>query len=134
MVTELDKQEPVEDAIFTEVHGTRYTLVQGALICRGKLFKDFGYLADTAAAEEVLNWSYLPPSDCNGTTRDLFAEVAAIRQTFLPDSVSPIITPEQWKRYWNIVNKETSSSKSGIHFGHYIVGSRSDIIAHYQAA
>ena len=78
MVTELDKQEPVEDAIFTEVHGTRYTLVQGALICRGKLFKDFGYLADTAAAEEVLNWSYLPPPDCNAATRDLFAEVATI--------------------------------------------------------
>jgi hypothetical protein len=32
------------------------------------------------------------------------------------------------------VNKETSSSESGIHFGHYIVGSRSDIIAHYYVA
>ncbi len=31
------------------------------------------------------------------------------------------------------MNKETSSSKSGLHFGHYIVGCKSDIIAHYHA-
>ena len=78
MVTKLDKQEPMEDVIFAEVHGSRYTLAQGAPICRGKLFEDFCYLADTAAAEEVLNRSYLPPPDCNAATRDLFAEVAAI--------------------------------------------------------
>jgi hypothetical protein len=124
----------VEDAIFAEVHGSRYTLAQGAPICQGKLFEDFGYLANTAAAEEVLNGSYLPPPDCNAATRDLFTEVAAIRQTIPPDSVSHIITPEQWKWYWKIVNEEMSSSESGIHFGHYIVGSRSDTIAHYHAA
>jgi hypothetical protein len=45
-----------------------------------------------------------------------------------------VITPEQWKRYWAIVNKETSSSESGLHFGHYIVGCISDIVAHYHAA
>ncbi len=55
MVTELSKKEPVEDAIFVEVHGSRYTLTQGAPICQEKLFRDFGYLADTAAAEEVIN-------------------------------------------------------------------------------
>jgi hypothetical protein len=44
------------------------------------------------------------------------------------------ITPEQWKAYWKIVNKEILSSESGIHFGHYIVGCKSDIIAHYHAA
>ncbi len=104
MVADLDTQEPVEDEIFAEVHVSRYTLAQGAPICQGKLFKDFGYLANTAAAEEVLNGSYLPPPDCDAATRDLFVEVAAIRQTIPPDSVSHIITPEQWKRYWKIVN------------------------------
>jgi hypothetical protein len=32
------------------------------------------------------------------------------------------------------VNKETSSSESGLHFGHYKVGRLFDIIAHYHAA
>jgi hypothetical protein len=33
-----------------------------------------------------------------------------------------------------VISKETSSSESGIHFGHYIVGSKSDIISHYHSA
>ena len=67
-------------------------------------------------------------------TKELFDKVAAIRRIIPKDSISPAITPGQWRRYWEIVNKETSSSKSGLHFGHYIVGSKSDIIAHYHAA
>jgi hypothetical protein len=33
-----------------------------------------------------------------------------------------------------VINEETSSSESGIHFGQYIVGCSSDIISHYHAA
>ncbi len=32
------------------------------------------------------------------------------------------------------MNEETSSSVSGLHFGHYKAGGKSDIIAHYHAA
>ena len=39
-----------------------------------------------------------------------------------------------YSRYWRAVNKETSSSESGLHFGHYIVGCTSDIITTYHAA
>ncbi len=36
--------------------------------------------------------------------------------------------------YWAIVKEETSSSESGLHFGHYIVRCNLDIVAHYHAA
>ncbi len=45
-----------------------------------------------------------------------------------------MITPDQWKKYWKAINKETSFSESGIHFGHYIVGAKSDMVSHYHAA
>jgi hypothetical protein len=48
--------------------------------------------------------------------------------------MSITITPSQLKKYWQVVNKETSSSESGLHFGHYKVGGMTDIIAHYHAA
>jgi hypothetical protein len=67
-------------------------------------------------------------------TKELFDKIAAIRKIILKDSVSPVITPVQLKGYWAIVNKETSSSEFSLLFGHYIVGSKSDIIAHYHAA
>jgi hypothetical protein len=130
----LSMQEPVADAIFLEVHGTRYTLAQEAPICNGKLFEDFGYLANTPAFRAVLDGTYLPPLDSDTATKELFNEIATIRRIIPKDSVSPVITPAQWKRYWGIVNKETSSSKSGLYFGHYIVGSKLDTIAHYHAA
>jgi hypothetical protein len=134
LVTEVNMQEPVEDAIFSMVHGSRYTLASKAPVCNGKLFEDFGYLAKTPASKAVLNGTYLPPSDSDTATKELFDKIAAIWQIIPKDSVSPVITPGQWRQYWEIVNKETSSSKSGLHFGHYIVGSKSDIIAHYHAA
>jgi hypothetical protein len=134
LVTELSMQEPVEDAIFSEVHETGYTLAKEAHICSGKLFNDFGYVANTPASKAVLDGRNLPPSDSDTATKELFNKIAAIRKIIPKDSVNPVITPVQWKWYWAIVNKETSSSESGLHFSHYIIGSKSDIIAHYHAA
>ncbi len=65
---------------------------------------------------------------------ELFADIAAIRALIPKDSVSIAIPPSQWKQYWQAVNKETSSSESGLHFGHYKVDRLSNIIAHYHAA
>ncbi len=50
------------------------------------------------------------------------------------NSVSFVISPEQWKQYWGVVNEKTSSLESGIHLGPYIAGCTSDIILHYHAA
>jgi hypothetical protein len=62
-----------------------------------------------------------------------FAKIAAICRMIPKDSLSLTIIPAQWKQYWKIVNKKTSSSESEIHFGHFIVGCKLDIISHYHA-
>jgi hypothetical protein len=91
-----------------------------APICHGQLFEDFGYTANTPALRAVLDGRYVAPQDSDTATWELFEEIAAIFQRVPKDSVSISITPTQWKQYWKIVNEETSSSESGIHFGHYI--------------
>ncbi len=98
-------QEPVEDAIFSKVHGMRYTLAKEAPVCSGKLFHDFGYLANTPALKAVLDGTYLPPLNSDMATKELFNKIAAIRKIILKDSVSLVSTPAQWKWYWAIVNK-----------------------------
>jgi hypothetical protein len=75
---ELNTQEPVEDTIFSKVHGTRYTLAKEAPVCNGKLFKDFGYLANTLASKAVLDGTYLPPLDLDTATKELFNKIATI--------------------------------------------------------
>jgi hypothetical protein len=133
-ILEHTTKDAVEDCIFSEVHNNRYTMAGEAPICKGELFWDFGYVANTQASTAVLEGMYVAPHKSDDDMRELFAEITAIRQTIPKDLVVMSITPEQWKAYWKMVNEETSSSESGLHFGHYIVGCKSEIIAHYHAA
>ena len=130
-IVEHTTREPVEKMIFSEIHNKRYTMAGEAPICNGDLFDAFGYTANTTAGRAVLDGMYVAPDGTNQATLDLFAAVAEIRQRVPQDSVSICITPQQWKQYWQAVNEETSSSESGLHFGHYVVGSASDIISYF---
>ena len=105
-----------------------------APICNGTLFDNFGYTANTPALRTVLDGMYVATHDSNTTTRGLFEEIMAIHCRVPKDSVTICIASAQWKQYWKLTNDETSSSESGIHFGHYIVGCMSEIISHYHAA
>ncbi len=110
----------------------RYTLAKEAPICSSNCLMT---LVNTPASKAVLNGMYLPPLNSDTATKELFDRIATIKKIMPKDSVSPVFTPVQLKQYWAIVNKETSSTESGLHFDHYIVGSiKSDIIAHYHAA
>ena len=133
-IVEHTTQSSVEQTIFTEIHNKRYTLAGEAPICNGALFDEFGYTANTAAGREVLDGTYVAPDGTDQPTLELFAAVAEIRKRIPQDSVPICITPQQWRQYWRAVNEETSSSESGLHFGHYVVGSASDIISYYHAA
>jgi hypothetical protein len=124
----------VENTIFTEIHEKRYTLAGEAPICNGELFNQFRYTANTPASKAVLDGTYEAPAGTDTATTTLFEEIAAIRKKVPQNTVSIIINPEQWKQYWRAVKEETSSSEPGIHFGHYIVGSKSNMISYYHAA
>jgi hypothetical protein len=134
LVLESTTKDTVEAAIFREVHDKRYTMAKEAPICSRRLFDNFGYMANTPASRAVLDGTYQAPSDADMATKELFDKEAAIRRLIPKDLAPTIITPEQWKSYWTIVNIETSSSESGLHFGHYVVRCKSDIVAHYHAA
>ncbi len=133
-ILERTTQGTVEQTIFTKIHEKRYTLAGEAPICNRELFNQFGYMANTPALKAVLNGTYEAPTNSDAATNELFTEIAAICRLVPANSVLIVISQEKWKQYWKVVNKETSSSKSGIHFGHYIVGSKSNIISHYHAA
>ncbi len=127
-------KDTVELTIFSKIHKKHYTLADKAPSCIGELFQEFSYTANTPASRAVLDGTYEAPPNSNAVTNKLFAEIAAIHQLVPEKSVAVIITPEQWKQYWKVINEETLSSELGIHFGHYIVGSKLDIISHYHTA
>jgi hypothetical protein len=134
LVLEFTTKETVEETIFREVNDKHYTMAKEAPICIGNLFDDFGCVTNMLALRAVLDGMYQTLANSDIATKELFNEIAAIRRLVQKDSAHIVITPEQWKRYWAIVNEETLSSESGLHFSHYIVGCRSEIVAHYHAA
>jgi hypothetical protein len=91
--------EAVDDTIYSEVHEKRYMLAEEAPIGSGKLFEDFGYVANTLVSKAVLDGTYQPPPDSDAVIKKLFTKIAAIRKVISKDSVSLLITPGQWKQY-----------------------------------
>ncbi len=91
-------------------------------------------MANASVSKAVLDGAYQPTPDSDSATKELFDKTVAIRKMIPKNSVRIVIMPAQWKQYWAAVNEETLLSKSGLHFGHYLIGSKSDIIAHYHAA
>ncbi len=94
-ILEHTTKDLVEDSIFSEVHNKRYMMAGEAPICKGELFKDFGYVANTPALIAVLDGTYTAPQDSDSATQELFAEIAAIRRIIPKNLVVIYITPEQ---------------------------------------
>ncbi len=69
----------------------------------------------------------------DASTRELFEEIAHIRGMVPSDSVNGLISRERWQQRWKKVKEDTSSSKSGLHFGHYIAGTDCDYISQFHA-
>jgi len=49
------------------------------------------------------------------------------------DSVNGLILRERWQQRWKKVKDDTSSSQSGLSFGHYIAGTDCDYISQFHA-
>ena len=120
-------------AIWDEVHQKRYFLAEIAPICKGQLKGDFGYFATSHSAKKVLDVTYAFPDNIDEATKEICEEVAIICQMIPKDSASFLITKETWQKKWSESKEDTSSSYSGLHFGHYISGAESDLISQLHA-
>jgi hypothetical protein len=130
---DFDTKEAVQGAIFNEVHRKRYNLAEEAPICQGTLRGQFGYTATSPTARTVLDGRYNFPPDTDVATRELFEEIARICSKVPSDSVNGLISQERWQQQWKKVKEVTSSSQSGLHFGHYIAGTDCNYISQFHA-
>ena len=111
-------QREVENAIWKEIHYKKFYLAEEAPICQGVLRGEFGYSGVSSAAKAVLDGSYEYPEDMDEATKEIIKGVARIMLSVPKGSASYKITKENWQKKWARAKEETSSSKSGLHFGH----------------
>ena len=112
-------QEDVEQAIQRECE-ICFTLAHSALIMKSLLGDQLTYLSDKSLARSIIMGTYEFPLDLDPATRHILEEIGKLGIKIINGEGSKIvITPDDFKNFWQKVNKFTSSSMSGIHYGHY---------------
>ncbi len=129
---ECSDKTSMEDACITE-NSSRFSQAESTPLMIEPLVSDIGYLADTDAAESILEGTYKIPDDL-----DPYA-VNLIQELHMPNSIcnTPFIVAEVttadhiagWKK-----QKETiSADPDGLTFSHYKAGATEDLIAQFDA-
>jgi len=127
-------QKSIHEAIWSNIHYKRFYLAEEAPICQGQLRQDFGYNATTVTTALILDGSYIYPEELfDQATKDLCIKCALTRKIIPENSVKIKMTKENFILHWKKAKEETSSSYSGLHFGHYKAGTPSAYISHFHA-
>ena len=84
------------------------------------LRREAPYLSEEALAKAIITGTYKIPTDLDPATAMILKEIGKLGMKIVTcDNNEIIITPEDFKRFWKKVNEFTSSSMSGVHYGHY---------------
>jgi hypothetical protein len=118
---------------FDNIHCKRFVLVEAAPICNGELRRAIGYNATMDIAMAILAGTYEYPPNFDQATREIFKECTRIQQMIPKDAVRIHMNKEEWQYLWRSRKEATSSSVSGLHFGHYIAGTWSNLVSHFHA-
>jgi uncharacterized protein (UPF0332 family) len=94
---------------------------------------DFGYNAATRIAADILEGRYMYPEEFDQATKELCEECTLICTIIPKNLVNIKMTKEDYRAHWKRAKEETSSSFSGLHFGHYIAEIDSDYVSHFHA-
>ena len=77
----------------------------------------------------IIMGTYEFPSDLDPATRLVPEEIGKLGIKIINGKGSEIvITPDNFKHRWQKVNKFTSSSMSGVHYGHYKAAIQDELI------
>jgi hypothetical protein len=124
---EYEVQEDVENAIQRECK-IRFSLAHSAPIMTTLLGKRLRYLSDKALARAIISKTYNIPSDMDPATKLILEEIGNLGVKLINEERTEIvITPDDFTQFWRRVGEFTSSTMSGIHYGHYKVAIQCDI-------
>ena len=80
--------------------------------------KELGFLGATQAAEQSLNGTYIVPPGTDAHSIGQLKQLGTAANSIRANSCQATISANDFIRYWNGRKEKTSSSFSGIYFGH----------------
>jgi hypothetical protein len=122
-------QENVKQAIQRKCK-IHFTLAHSAPIVKSLLGNRLWYLSDESLARSIIMGTYEFPLDLDLATRLVLEEINKLGIKIINGERSKIvITPNNFKLFWQKLNEFTSSSMSGIHYGHYKAAIQDELIS-----
>ncbi len=129
-VTRLTVPHPAGDTLYATREGVesqgvaaiemRYKVARGAPILQdAHLHGDFGFLANTDPADQVLQGSYVYPKNMDTHTNFLLQEAQNILHRLTKEEVVDFVSTTDIQSYWRHANEDIQSLESGCRFGHY---------------
>jgi hypothetical protein len=98
----------------------QFSLAHSAPIMKSLLSKWLRYLSDKSLARSIITGTYNIPFDLDPATKLILEEIGKLGIKIVNGEGNKIvITPDDFKCFWRKVNKFTSLSMSGVHYGHY---------------
>jgi hypothetical protein len=97
------------------------------------LHSELGYLGTTAAARHILVGTYVPPPGVDSITRQFLSALQATAPLDPANHISCEITHQDFQQHWHWAKECTSSSLSGLHYGHYKAAATSDFLSKIHA-
>jgi hypothetical protein len=125
-----------EDEVITAIQEeteVRFHLANSAPICQGLLAEQLGLLADTETAQRILDGTFKAGPEINDATTLLLQEIGRLGCMLTNGEVIIEITADEFQEYWRRAREATSSSYSGIHFGHYKAAGQSEFLSSFFA-
>jgi len=129
ITTEFTTEELVVNTIFDETED-RFSLA-GLIadISNSSISPDLGYLGFTPLGKSIIEGDFLPPPDISTATAALLSEIGELGKQFADNHINIEISPTEFSSIWSKAKEKTSSSMSGVHFGHYIVAAKSKFMS-----
>lgn len=123
------EQAEVEHFIM-ENNEKRFRLTESTPMLQQPLREELGLLAATQAAKQILRGTYKCPPQTDSYTRWF---IECMRQSQEQAAFDTNITSKDFVNYWKRAKESTSSSVSGLHFGHYKAAAQCPLLSEIHA-
>jgi hypothetical protein len=110
-------------------NAARFRLTEDTPPMTEPLLSDLGYLADTEAAAQILEGTYICPPGTDDYTRDFLRILQRPTNVDAADKIDTAFSVSDFQNYWKKAKERTSLSISTLHFGHYKAVCKNDTLS-----
>ena len=115
--------------LIMEINSAHFRLTKDTPPMQAPLLSDLGYLANTEAAERILNGTYVCPPGTDDFTCNFLQCLQCLPNGGPEDRILMMFTWDDFCDYWKKWKELTSSSHSSLHFHHYKVVIKNDTLS-----